>query len=202
MTYEANQIYHIYNQGNNQQPIFFERENYLFFLRKMRKHLLPHADVLCYCLMPNHFHWLVVVRQEGVALGNKPKAQPVFQKNSSIDHRQQLLSQHIGTLLSGYTKAINKRYHRSGSLFRGRTKVKDGWIDDFVALEGAHRDYFFRADNDYARQCFRYIHQNPVKAGLVRRAIDWEFSSAVDYAGLRQGTLCHQELAHALDLIN
>ena len=63
MKYEPNQIYHLYNQGNNKEPIFFNKENYLFFLQKMRKHLHPYVDILCYCLMPNHFHWLIYTNQ-------------------------------------------------------------------------------------------------------------------------------------------
>lgn len=61
MHFETGDIYHIYNQGNNRQRIFFDRENYLFFLRKMREHLLPHVNILAYCLMPNHFHWMVEI---------------------------------------------------------------------------------------------------------------------------------------------
>jgi len=63
MQFETSNIYHIYNQGNNRQPIFFNRENYLFFLKKMKENLLPYADILAWCLMPNHFHWMVYVRE-------------------------------------------------------------------------------------------------------------------------------------------
>ena len=56
-------IYHIYNQGNNRQKIFYNRDNYLFFLQKMNDYLLPYCDVLAWCLMPNHFHWMVYVRE-------------------------------------------------------------------------------------------------------------------------------------------
>jgi hypothetical protein len=35
----------------------------------------------------------------------------------------------------------------------------------------------------------RYIHLNPVAAGLVRRLEDWEFSSYLEFVGLRNGTL-------------
>ena len=34
------EYYHLYNRGVNRQAIFFERENYLFFLRRMREYLL------------------------------------------------------------------------------------------------------------------------------------------------------------------
>jgi len=36
----AGHHYHVFNRGNNRQDIFFERENYLFFLRKIRQYLL------------------------------------------------------------------------------------------------------------------------------------------------------------------
>ena len=62
MYFESNHIYHIYNRGNNSQNIFFTRDNYLFFLEKIRKHILPYADVLAWCLMPNHFHLMVYVK--------------------------------------------------------------------------------------------------------------------------------------------
>jgi REP element-mobilizing transposase RayT len=53
-----NHLYHIYNQGNNQQKTFLDRDDYLIFLRKVKKFLSPYADILAYCLMPNHFHFL------------------------------------------------------------------------------------------------------------------------------------------------
>jgi len=63
MILEPNNLYHIYNQGNNRQQIFFEKENYYFFLRKMSTHLLPYADIIAWCLMPNHFHWMLWVHK-------------------------------------------------------------------------------------------------------------------------------------------
>ena len=47
----------------------------------------------------------------------------------------------------------------------------------------------------YPQMCFEYIHQNPVKAGLVTQETDWEFSSARDYAGMRNGKLVNKKLA-------
>jgi REP element-mobilizing transposase RayT len=59
MQFEIDNIYHIYNQGNNKQKIFHSDENYLYFIKLYRKFVLPHSDLLVYCLMPNHFHFLV-----------------------------------------------------------------------------------------------------------------------------------------------
>lgn len=49
-------------------------------------------------------------------------------------------------------------------------------------------------EKQYPQICFDYIHQNPVKANLVKNAIDWEFSSAKDYAGLRNGKLINKDI--------
>ncbi len=62
MIFEKGHLYHIYNQGNNKQKIFLNRENYLFFLKKINTYILPYADVLAWCLMPNHFHLMVLVK--------------------------------------------------------------------------------------------------------------------------------------------
>ncbi len=80
-------FYHIYNRGNNKQDIFSRRENYLYFLKKIRKHLLPHLDIVAYCLMPNHFHILAYTK-------------------SDIDHEK--FSEDLKIMLRSYTRAINK----------------------------------------------------------------------------------------------
>ena len=97
------QYYHLYNRGNNYQKIFFAHENYLYFLRLIRKYLRPEdVVIIAYCLMPNHYHLLVYLNSENLSKCMQP-------------------------LLLAYTKAINKRYKRVGALFQGRFKGK--WID-------------------------------------------------------------------------
>jgi REP element-mobilizing transposase RayT len=145
--------YHLYNRGHNHQPIFFDRENYLFFLRRVRNYLLGDTQtseiqvlVVAYCLMPNHYHLLLC------PLDNK-------------------LSRHMQRLSISYTKAINKRHNRTGALFQGQFQVA-------------------RVDQDeYLLHLSRYIHLNPVAAGLVEYPEEWEFSSYREYVGIRQGTL-------------
>ena len=63
MNFYPDQLFHIYNQGNNRRQIFFSDGNYEFFLWKMRAYLLPFGDLVAWCLMPNHFHWLFAVKE-------------------------------------------------------------------------------------------------------------------------------------------
>tara|TARA_R110002126_G_scaffold24432_2_gene85002 strand:- start:20 stop:628 length:609 start_codon:yes stop_codon:yes gene_type:complete len=175
MQFYSGHIYHIYNQGNNRQPIFFEKENYLFFIAKMRKHLLPYCDVLAWCLMPNHFHWLIKVKEDY-------KNNVNFENNAKI---VESLNRSIGSLQSSYTRAINTKFDRSGSLFRSRTKAKS-----------LHENS--RSRDNYGINCFLYIHQNPLRAEIVSKIEDWEFSSFRDYSGFRNGNIINKELAKEL----
>ena len=52
------QYHHFYNRGNNRQAVFFERDNYLYFLKGIQQYLCGYVDVLAYCLMPTHYHIL------------------------------------------------------------------------------------------------------------------------------------------------
>jgi putative transposase len=59
----------------------------------------------------------------------------------------------------------------------------------------------FLPEDDYPQVCFNYIHNNPVKAKLVQKVEEWEFSSAMDYAGLRKGKLINKKTAAEFGLI-
>ncbi|GBE28168.1 transposase IS200 like protein [bacterium BMS3Bbin03] len=146
-------IYHILNRGNDKQNIFFEPENYLFFMRRLR-HYVQKFDILviCYCLMPNHFHLCL---EETVERG---------------------ISRAMLGLQTSYAKAINKRRGHTGHV----------WQDTFKYV---HVD-----TDEYLLHLTRYIHLNPVKAGMAEKAEDWEFSSYRDYIGLRRGTLPKRDI--------
>jgi len=178
MNFNAGNIYHIYNRGNNKQTIFFKEANYIYFLQKVRKYITPCCDILAYVLMPNHFHLLIHANDE--------TGKPV--ENNRIT--TSLMSEGIRLLLSAYSKGVNKQEGRTGNLIQQKTKSK--CVADFT-----------NPFEQYGTTCFYYIHQNPLRAGLVAKMEDWHFSSFRDYAGLRNGTLCNQELARKiLDIQN
>ena len=195
MQFEKGQLYHIFNQGNNRQKIFFEQENYLFFLKKIRTYVLPYADVFAWCLMPNHFHLMVLVNEVEVSFTHQMT--PSHQMNK-INKRD--LTTSIAIMLRSYTRAINKQNNTSGSLFRSHTKAEcidchNGITPSFYTTNGSAQINITDPELQYPQICFNYIHQNPVKAGLVTDATDWKFSSAQEYAGLRKGTLVNMKRA-------
>ncbi len=67
-TYEQlipGEYYHIYNRGNNREDIFLEDKNYFYFLDLFKKYISPLADLYAYCLMKNHFHLLIKIKEAG-----------------------------------------------------------------------------------------------------------------------------------------
>jgi putative transposase len=208
MEFHKDHIYHIYNQGNNRREIFFERENYLFFLKKIKTYVSPYVDILAWCLMPNHFHLMVLVRELSLKL---PHSQGLTQSQAltmqkSNTPKERSLNESIGILLRSYTRAINKQQNLSGSLFRKNTKAEcitcpEGIAPSWFMENGITTYINLLPEDDYPQVCFNYIHNNPVKAKLVQKAEDWEFSSAMDYAGIRNGHLINRKTAIECGLI-
>jgi len=195
MIFEKGHTYHIYNQGNNRQRIFFNRENYLFFLKKIKEHVFPHGEMLAWCLMPNHFHLMVEVREVVLA-----KTSEGFTQNEALTTNPRTFNDSIGLMLRSYTRAINKQEGKSGSLFRKETKAECITKTEGITPSFYHSDFgtvinTHNIEEDYPQVCFDYIHQNPVRANLVKLAEEWEFSSYRDYCGLRNGKLVNPACA-------
>lgn len=170
MNIVSDETYHIYNQGNNRETLFIKQVDYIKFLQIFRRFVSPYCKVLAYCLMPNHFHFLI----------HTTKDSEEMKRVGNIDVCQ--LSNGFRLLQSNYAASFNKENKRTGSLFRQKTKAK-------AMIEG---------DKNYSFFAFQYIHQNPLRAGLVDKMEDWLYSSFADYMQLRKGTLCDQKLAFDL----
>lgn len=203
MHFESGGIYHIYNQGNNRQTIFYNRENYLFFLRKIKSHIQPYGNILAWCLMPNHFHLMMEVDSVAIDVTSPGVGETLSHPDTMI--RTRTLNDSIGILLRSYTRALNIQEHRTGSLFREETKaiclneingISADWVISFAVT-------FMNVqipEYQYPQVCFNYIHANPVKAGLVKMPEDWEFSSYADLKGLRNGELVNRNRVAQLGL--
>jgi putative transposase len=208
MNFEPGGIYHIYNQGNNRQIIFYNRENYLFFLRKIKSHIQPYGNILAWCLMPNHFHLMVEVEETSRSATFSRASRGATSSRTPTDADGELISLNhsIGILLASYTRAINIQENTTGSLFRQKTKAIclneiKGISSNWFTLYGATFMNVQLPEFQYPQVCFNYIHANPVRAGLVKMPEDWEFSSYADLKGLRNGNLVNRKRVDELGLV-
>ena len=196
----SNQIYHIYNQGNNRGKIFFIRENYLYFLRKIQFHICPFADILAWCLMPNHFHLIVSIRSMTQIDQEYYPYDMIFEEFNRLKFTNSLAS-----MLRSYTRAINLQEKHTGALFRERTKaICLGSVEaEKLKCEERcikHKEQMPDFNDDYLQTCFNYIHLNPVKVNLAKQSIDWEFSSAREIWGIGNAKLVNKKMVKELGL--
>lgn len=115
------QYYHIYNRGTEKRTIFEKQWDYSRLIKtvqyyqltgpkpKLSRFLLSSifkpdtdkkiVDIICYCLMPNHFHFLIKQLKDGG------------------------ITEFIGKLSNSYTKYYNVKYNRVGPLLQGEFKA-------------------------------------------------------------------------------
>lgn len=145
--------YHIYNRGNNGIDVFFDAGNYEYFLKLFQKYIHPIAETFAWCLMKNHFHFLIYIRPEQEILKD-------LLEYSTIETPKTLdASKQFGHLFNAYTQAVNKKYSRTGVLFEKPFERK-------------------RVTSDkYLKNLVCYIHNNPVHHGFTKRSCDYPWSS-------------------------
>jgi putative transposase len=167
------QFYHIYNRGNNKEKIFFEEKNHDYFLQQFNKYLSDKINIYAYCLMPNHFHFLIKVQSNS---------------NNKLTHSSKLmlspLEKSFKDFFISYAKSINKMYERTGSLFQYKFKRKI--IENY----------------NYLTRLIPYIHQNPVRSGLCCQEEDWKYSSYSQFINKKDPFYIKVNVEEILDLYN
>jgi putative transposase len=159
---EPNCYYHIYNRGNNRETVFLEVRNYAYFLKLWKKHISPIADTYAYCLLGNHFHALVQIKES------------VLAEKKSQKSRMNQAEQHFANFFNAYAKGFNKSYNRSGKLFEERFKKKK--------VES----------NRYFTQLIYYIHSNAQHHGFIHDFRDYPHSSYHSILSEKPTTLLRQ----------
>jgi len=96
---EPGRCYHVYNCAAGGDPLFDDESDRSFFMDLYRNHVTPVAETYAYCLLPDHVHFLVKIR-DGVAGPYK----------------------HFAILFNAYSKGWNRRRERRGKLFRFKLK--------------------------------------------------------------------------------
>ena len=154
--------YHIFNRGTNGEVLFKDQKYYSEFLQLYSKYIIPVADTLAYCLMSNHFHFLVRTKDENDILTFEELS--MFEKSKSGEHssKKPKASRQLSHLFNSYSKIINDAYQRTGSLFEHPFERR--------LIE----------NENYLLTCILYIHNNPVKHGFVKSVEDYKWSSYND----------------------
>jgi REP element-mobilizing transposase RayT len=148
-TFEPDTFFHVYNRAVGMENLFRTEENFRYFLTKYEAYTENVWDTYAYCLMPNHFHFLV-----------KIKSLDTLRKLTGfVDVTHEFVMQKFSNFLNAYAKAYNRRYGRKGALFLDFTKRKAVKYDQYLVV------------------LINYIHQNPVHHGYCRFVDEWIYSS-------------------------
>jgi putative transposase len=147
--FEEGNFYHIYNRSIDKQPLFKSDGNYQFFLKKFDQYLSKVLDVYAYCLLGNHFHLLIRVKENLKGLNHT-----VY--NLSI---HDIVSKQFRVFFQSYALAFNIQHRRIGTLFQ--TPFKRAQVNDEF----------------YLTRLIYYIHSNPQKHKLIIDFKNWKWSS-------------------------
>ncbi|WP_228451834.1 hypothetical protein [Chryseobacterium sp. SN22] len=148
---EAQCFYHIFNRGINGQKLFFNEQNYHYFLSLMRNKIFSVATVYAYCLLRNHFHFLVRIKSE-------QEIREAFPHKDQTEVSK-IISQQFSNTFNSYTQAINKHFGRTGKLF-----------------ELPFRRILITS-NQQLVNTIHYIHNNPLKYGITQNVEEYRHSS-------------------------
>jgi len=161
------QTYHIYNKAISHEKLFITANDYFYFLKKLNRYILPTADIIAYCLIPNHFHLLVTIKEEEDIPSD-------LLKNNKED-TDKLISKSFSNFFNSYTKSFNIAHNRMGRLF----------LYPFRRILVDDENYFVCLIN--------YIHRNPVHHGLTKDYSDWKYSSYNAYISKKTTAINREE---------
>lgn len=163
--------YHIYNHANGSENLFREDDNYRYFLMKYKRYVHPVANTFAYNLLPNHFHFLLKIKEE-----KELKDLGGFENLQGLEYPKRI-SKCFSNFFNSYVKGFNEKYNRKGSLFYQNFRRKPiestaQWQDTFL-----------------------YIHLNAVKHGFVTNPETWPWSSWNAYLQMENETLVDRAVA-------
>lgn len=169
---QSGRCYHILNQGNDGVNLFYEDRNYHYFMAKYRKYIAPKAQTYAYCLMPNHFHLLIRIKDYDELHEASPKrftvppigiisAQDIQSKEHQLfdESISSGISRQFADFFSGYAYAINNAGYHKGKLF------------------SLPFDRILVDNDEYFNWLITYIHRNPIHHWFCKDYITWPYSS-------------------------
>lgn len=102
LIYKKNSYYHVYNRGNHKQQIFLREKDYIVFKNQLFKYAKKHrVSVISYCLMPNHYHFIVKCGIEIISI-------PKFMQSLGV----------------AYVLYFNRQHNKIGRLYQGPFQIR------------------------------------------------------------------------------
>ena len=152
-------VYHLINRAVGNEKLFRTGDNYIYFLAKYAQHTKAVCETYCYCLLPDHFHLLVKMKEkrEIASFFETIKRKKLLPNNDAA--MSDFLMERFSNWLNAYAKAYNKVYDRKGGLFLDYTKR------------------LLIKQNGCFGGVIQYIHANAVHHRLARAVRAWQHPS-------------------------
>jgi len=168
---EPETYYHIYNRGFNKQTLFYDEDDYQRFFNNLERYKQDEKyksiKILSYCLLPNHFHFLIIETVENIKEQSNKNLRPVSTKVEDLETGLDfcLISEFMRKISVAYAMYFNAKYGES---------IKKGL--KFPVFEGRFKAKEITSDT-YLAQVSQYIEWNAVKHEIVEKPEDWAYSS-------------------------
>ena len=121
--------------------------------------MFPVVRTYAYCLMPNHFHLLIQIREEDELMAYFQSIKRTFLPQLVTVNYSEFVMQQFSNFFNSYAKSFNRRFDRKGALFL-----------NYVRRKPVESEKYFTA-------LVAYIHRNPVHHGFCRQMDQWPYSS-------------------------
>lgn len=166
--------FHVYNRTNNKEILFKDDEDRKTFLEKYREYVAEYVDTYAFCLLGNHFHFVLRVKSvehiakivSSIDKSNRGIAQQKFLKQVEKDRTVfEVMERQFNKFFTSYAKYFNKKYKRQGNLFTRRFKR--------IAIQ--NEVHFGRL--------ICYVHTNPRKHKFMSAYQNYYWSSYKAYLG-------------------
>jgi len=145
--FEPGEFYHVYNRCHSGRKLFNQQNDYKLFFDLMKKNLCDWMDFYSYCLIPNHFHLLVKIKEL------------VQLKSELIIPTHQQVSNQFRKLFISYTNRQKLIENFHGGLFDTPFRR--------IQLE----------TDDYFTNVLYYINHNAVHHKICKKIIEYPYSS-------------------------
>jgi putative transposase len=177
-TFYEDSFYHVYNRTVGHEFLFANDGNYRYFLTKWKKYLHPYVDTYGYCLMGNHFHFLIRIKpvtdeqKQIIAAENTSASRRFCTGEITIDA---FLEDQFKRFFSAYALSFNKQQKRHGSLFQAKFK-RVQIVDDTRLLD-----------------TLCYVHHNPIHHDYSPFYDVWQYSSFKAYLSTEPTLIVRKE---------